>query len=88
MLSSGITKMSERGKLKHISMNATTISQKMAEVQDYINLAYIAEDYMEASPTWYYDRVKNNSFTQEDTEQLRSALLDLSQKLQAAAQSL
>lgn len=60
----------------------------MDDVLDYINLASIAEDYMEASSTWFFDRAKDNSFTQEDKEQLRTALLDLSKRIQTTAQNL
>lgn len=60
----------------------------MDDVLDYIDLASIAEDYMEASPTWFFDRAKDDSFTQEDREKLRSALLDLSNRIQATAQKI
>lgn len=65
---------------------------KMSDVSKYISLAQIATDYFGKTKQWLYQRLKNYnvnnkpaSFTPEEKEQFRQALLDVSKKIEQMA---
>lgn len=68
---------------------------KMSDVSKYISLAQIATDYFGKTKQWLYQRLKNYnvnnkpvSFTPEEKEQFRQALLDVSKKIEQMALSI
>lgn len=70
-----------------------TMRQQIADIVDYIDLGSIAEDYFNKSGSWLYKKVKGQGFnpntpggfTPAETEQLRSALLDLAERIRKTA---
>lgn len=69
--------------------------QKLGDVSKYVSLSQIATDYFGKTKQWLYQRLKNYNvnnkpatFTPDEKEQFRQALLDVSRKIQEAALSL
>lgn len=76
-----------------VIVTRSTMRQQLADIVDYINLSYIAEDYFGKSPAWFYKKLKGQGFnagtsgvfSEQEVEQLRSVLLDLSSRIEKAA---
>ena len=58
-----------------------TLKSQLDSILNYIDISAIADEYMDKMPAWFYEHAKDDTFIQEDKEQLRSALLDLSDKI-------
>jgi hypothetical protein len=76
-------------------MNTLTPKQKLAAILLDINVAKIANRYFAKSSSWLYhklDGIDGNGgkgdFTEEELQQLKSALLDLAKRIQNAANTL
>lgn len=66
----------------------------MGDIPDAISFSYIAKTYFGKSRAWLMQKVNGNtvngkaaSFTDAERKQFRNALLDISNKLSAAAQN-
>ena len=76
-------------------MNTLTPKQKLADILLDINVAKIAKRYFGKSSSWLYhklDGIDGNGgkgdFTEEELQQLKSALLDLARRIEIAAKTL
>ena len=76
-------------------MNTLTPKQKLADILLDINVAKIANRYFGKSSSWLYhkfDGIDGNGgqgeFTEEELQQLKSALLDLARRIEIAAKTL
>lgn len=76
-------------------MNTLTPKQKLADILLDINVAKIANRYFGKSSSWLYhklDGIDGNGgkgdFTEEELQQLKSALLDLARCIEIAAKTL
>lgn len=65
---------------------------KMSGIAEAVSLSYIAKNYFGKSRAWLMQKVNGNTvngkraaFTPSESQQMREALLDLSQKLSKAA---
>lgn len=76
-------------------MNNLTPKQRLADILLEINVAKIANRYFGKSSSWLYhklDGIDGNGgkgdFTEEELQQLKSALLDLARRIEIAAKTL
>ncbi len=76
-------------------MNTLTPKQKLADILLDINVAKIANRYFGKSSSWLYhklDGIDGNGgkgdFTEEELQQLKSALLDLARRIEITAKTL
>lgn len=76
-------------------MNNLTPKQRLADILLDINVAKIANRYFGKSSSWLYhklDGIDGNGgkgdFTEEELQQLKSALLDLARRIEIAAKTL
>ncbi|SZD72031.1 Uncharacterised protein [Candidatus Ornithobacterium hominis] len=64
------------------------VREKLTPILDFISTKYIAENYFEKTPQWFYQRLNGNqvngktaSFTDDEIETLNFALKDISKKI-------
>ena len=76
-------------------MNTLTPKQKLADILLDINVAKIANRYFGKSSSWLYQKLDGidgkggkGDFTEEELQQLKSALLDLARRIEIAAKTL
>ena len=76
-------------------MNTLTPKQKLADILLDINVAKIAKRYFGKSSSWLYhklDGIDGNGgkgdFSEEELQQLKSALLDLARRIEIVAKTL
>ena len=76
-------------------MDRITPKQKLADILLEINIAKIASRYFGESSTWLYNKFdgcdkkgQEANFTSEELQQLKSALIDLSQRIKTATNTL
>lgn len=72
-----------------------TIREAIAEIRLSISLGDISRRYFGKSAAWFYQRIngtmvngKPASFNPKEQEQLKSALLDLSERIRESAENL
>ncbi|MDH6356870.1 DUF5053 domain-containing protein [Parabacteroides sp. PF5-9] len=72
--------------------NAELIRDKLNAVLPVISVSYLAKTYFKKSPQWFYQRLNGNivngkpaQFTKSELGVLRSALIDISNKINASA---
>jgi hypothetical protein len=73
-------------------MITLTPKKKLADILLDINVAKIAYRYFTKSSSWLYHKLNGNGgkgdFTEEELQQLKSALLDLARRIEIVAKTL
>lgn len=76
-------------------MSELALYKKLGDVSKYVSLSQVATDYFGKTKQWLYQRLKNYNvnnkpatFTSDEKEQFRQALLDISRKIREAALNL
>ena len=72
--------------------NTELLREKLKDVLPIVSVSYLAKNYFEKSPQWFYQRLHGNSvngkpaqFTTAELKILHSALLDISSKISTSA---
>ena len=77
-----------------VKQNRKTVKQKMSDILLYVSWAKISERYFGKSRSWLYHKMdgvnngKPDDFNEAEKETLRSALLDLSERISKCAKSI
>lgn len=70
------------------SLEGATVHKQLKSIEHYIDLGNLYEDYFDGVAYDIYPKLEEGAFSPEELEQLRGALLDLSEKLRNVAQNL
>ena len=72
-----------------------TMYQQLADIDENISWGALAKEYFNKSASWFYhkmDGIDGNGgaggFNQQETEQMRGALIDLSNRIRRAAENI
>lgn len=64
------------------------VKQELEKITDIISVSYIAKEYFNKTPQWFYQRLNENTingkpaqFTEEEINTLNAALKDISKKI-------
>lgn len=77
-----------------VKQNRKTVKQKMSDILLDVSCAKISERYFGKSRSWLYHKMdgvnngKPDDFNEAEKETLRSALLDLSERISKCAKSI
>ena len=77
-----------------VKQNRKTVKQKMSDILLDVSWAKISERYFGKSRSWLYHKMdgvnngKPDDFNEAEKETLRSALLDLSERIRKCAKSI
>ena len=69
---------------------AQEIKKKLKDILLWINIGKIANHYFQKNSSWLYAKFdnENTEFTPEEVEQLKGALIDLSDRIRRCADTL
>lgn len=70
------------------SLEGATVRKHLDNIEPYLDLWEISEDYLQMPGYIIHDKLAGGAFSPQELEQLRGALLDLSEKLRNVAQNL
>ena len=72
-----------------------TMYQQLADIDENISWGALAKEYFNKSASWFYhkmDGIDGNGgtggFNQQEAEQMRGALIDLSERIRRAAENI
>ena len=92
-----MTEMEVQEKAKRYGEQAerSRIRSKLRDIDLNVSWGHIARDYFNKSVSWFYQRLNEVDghgnpceFTTEEKEQLRAALIDLSERIRRAAENI
>ena len=64
------------------------MKKRIKDIQMAISWREFANTYFQRSSSWFYHKLDEGGFTPEEAEQMRGALIDLSNRIRRAAESI